>query len=40
MTKDLEPRLMSGNQAVALAALHLGVSLGVGYPGTPSTEIL
>jgi indolepyruvate ferredoxin oxidoreductase alpha subunit len=40
MTKDLEPQLLSGNQAVALAALHLGVSLGVGYPGTPSTEIL
>jgi indolepyruvate ferredoxin oxidoreductase alpha subunit len=40
MTKDLEAQLMSGNQAVALAALHLGVSLGVGYPGTPSTEIL
>jgi indolepyruvate ferredoxin oxidoreductase alpha subunit len=33
-------RLASGNEAVALAALHAGVKLGTGYPGTPSTEIL
>jgi indolepyruvate ferredoxin oxidoreductase alpha subunit len=33
-------RLGSGNEAVALAALHAGVWLGTGYPGTPSTEIL
>ncbi|MEN6458548.1 MAG: 2-oxoacid:acceptor oxidoreductase family protein [Thermoguttaceae bacterium] len=33
-------QLLSGNEAVALAALHAGVALGVGYPGTPSTEIL
>jgi len=32
--------LLSGNQAVALAALDCGVMLGAGYPGTPSTEIL
>ncbi len=32
--------LLSGNEAVALAALHAGVHLGTGYPGTPSTEIL
>jgi len=32
--------LVSGNEAVALAALHAGVALGTGYPGTPSTEIL
>jgi len=32
--------LLSGNEAVALAALHGGVALGTGYPGTPSTEIL
>ncbi len=31
---------MSGDEAVALAALHAGVALGTGYPGTPSTEIL
>ncbi len=32
--------LLSGNEAVALAALHEKVNLGTGYPGTPSTEIL
>jgi indolepyruvate ferredoxin oxidoreductase, alpha subunit len=32
--------LLSGDEAVALAAFHAGVALGVGYPGTPSTEIL
>lgn len=31
---------LSGNEAVALAAKHGQVSLGTGYPGTPSTEIL
>ena len=33
-------QLLSGDEAVALAALHAGVRLGTGYPGTPSTEIL
>ncbi len=32
--------LLSGDEAVALAALDAGVTLGTGYPGTPSTEIL
>ena len=32
--------LLSGNEAVALAALDYGIALGTGYPGTPSTEIL
>jgi indolepyruvate ferredoxin oxidoreductase alpha subunit len=35
-----ERQLLSGNEAVALAARHAGVALGTGYPGTPSTEIL
>ena len=35
-----ERMLLSGNEAVALAALNAGVRLGTGYPGTPSTEIL
>ena len=35
-----EKLLLSGNQAVGLAALHAKVALGCGYPGTPSTEIL
>ncbi|MBO8084486.1 MAG: thiamine pyrophosphate-binding protein [Marichromatium sp.] len=35
-----ERLLLSGDDAVALGALHAGVRLGTGYPGTPSTEIL
>jgi indolepyruvate ferredoxin oxidoreductase alpha subunit len=35
-----ERSLISGNEAVALGAMHAGCALGVGYPGTPSTEIL
>ena len=32
--------LLSGVEAVALAAFNAGVRLGTGYLGTPSTEIL
>jgi indolepyruvate ferredoxin oxidoreductase alpha subunit len=32
--------LLSGDEAVAMAAFDAGVKLGTGYPGTPSTEIL
>src|SRR5512136_2811466 len=32
--------LLSGDEAIALAARHASVALGAGYPGTPSTEIL
>ncbi len=32
--------LLSGNEAVARGALEAGVKMAVGYPGTPSTEIL
>ena len=35
-----ERLLLSGDEAVALAARNGGVALGTGYPGTPSTEIL
>ena len=38
---DTDSRLLlSGDEAIALAAWHAGVALGTGYPGTPSTEIL
>jgi indolepyruvate ferredoxin oxidoreductase alpha subunit len=37
---ETERQLLSGDEAVALAAYHAGVALGAGYPGTPSTEIL
>lgn len=33
-------QLLSGDEAIALAAFRAGVTLGTGYPGTPSTEIL
>jgi indolepyruvate ferredoxin oxidoreductase alpha subunit len=32
--------LLSGDEAVAVAAFDANVTLGTGYPGTPSTEIL
>ena len=31
---------MLGDEAVALGAIHAGISAAYGYPGTPSTEIL
>jgi indolepyruvate ferredoxin oxidoreductase alpha subunit len=37
---EVKRMLLSGNEAIALAAHHAGVVLGTGYPGTPSTEIL
>ncbi|MBQ9057613.1 MAG: 4Fe-4S binding protein [Atopobiaceae bacterium] len=33
-------QLLSGNEAIAQAAWEAGCALGVGYPGTPSTETL
>ena len=33
-------RLCMGNQAIALGAVHAGVRIAAGYPGTPSSEIL
>lgn len=35
-----ERKLVMGNEAIALGAIRAGVSMVVGYPGTPSTEIL
>lgn len=32
--------LLSGNEAIARGAVEAGVMVAVGYPGTPSTEIL
>lgn len=40
VAKLAERMLLSGDEAVALAAFNAGVRLGTGYPGTPSTEIL
>lgn len=33
-------KLLMGNEAIAWGALHAGVGLICGYPGTPSTEVL
>jgi indolepyruvate ferredoxin oxidoreductase alpha subunit len=33
-------RFLMGNEAIALGAVHAGVHVACGYPGTPSTEIL
>ncbi len=35
-----ERKLLSGNEAVALGALHSGCVRCTGYPGTPSSEVL
>ncbi|MCL2762295.1 MAG: thiamine pyrophosphate-dependent enzyme [Treponema sp.] len=35
-----EQLALLGDEAIALGALHAGISAGYGYPGTPSTEIL
>ncbi len=40
LQQDHAPALLSGDEAVAFAAMDAGVALGTGYPGTPSTEIL
>ncbi len=40
MSNDNGRVLISGNEAVSLAARAGCVALGTGYPGTPSTEIL
>ncbi len=36
----MSERVLLGDEAVALAAVHAGISAAYGYPGTPSTEIL
>ena len=33
-------KFLMGNEAIGLGALHAGVNLVAGYPGTPSTEVL
>jgi len=38
-TQALPDRVLLGDEAVALAALHAGISAAYAYPGTPSTEI-
>ena len=39
MTEQTHKILLLGDQAVALGAIHAGLSGVYAYPGTPSTEI-
>ena len=36
----MDHKVLLGDEAVALAAIHAGISAAYAYPGTPSTEIL
>lgn len=36
----MSKKMLSGNEAAACAALHAGVKVVSGYPGTPSTEVI
>lgn len=36
----MKTELLMGNQAIALGAIHAGVNVACGYPGTPSSEII
>ena len=36
----MQTELLMGNEAMAWGAIHAGVGLVCGYPGTPSTEVL
>jgi indolepyruvate ferredoxin oxidoreductase, alpha subunit len=36
----MPPRVLLGDEAVALGAMHAGITAAYAYPGTPSTEIL
>jgi len=39
-TRTLVARILLGDEAVALGALHAGITAAYSYPGTPATEIL
>ncbi|MEW6565203.1 MAG: hypothetical protein AB1404_06860, partial [Spirochaetota bacterium] len=36
----MEDLALLGDEAVALGAIHAGLTAAYGYPGTPSTEIM
>lgn len=38
--REVAEELLSGNESIAQGAWEAGASVGVGYPGTPSTETL
>jgi len=40
MSANIVKKFLSGNEAISVGAYNAGCSVGTGYPGTPSTEIL
>ena len=36
----MKEQALLGDEALALGAIHSGISAAYGYPGTPSTEIM
>jgi indolepyruvate ferredoxin oxidoreductase alpha subunit len=36
----MEHKILLGGEAVALGAIHAGLSGGYSYPGTPASEIM
>ena len=40
MDTSVEREVLLGDEAVALGAIHAGITAAYGYPGTPATEIL
>jgi indolepyruvate ferredoxin oxidoreductase alpha subunit len=38
--EKIQKKALLGDEAVALGAIHAGISAAYGYPGTPSTEVL
>jgi len=40
MEPSVEREVLLGDEAVALGAIHAGITAAYGYPGTPATEIL
>ncbi|MGA7617046.1 MAG: thiamine pyrophosphate-dependent enzyme [Thermoanaerobaculia bacterium] len=40
LTREVSALMLLGDEAVALGAVHAGISGAYAYPGTPSTEIL
>jgi indolepyruvate ferredoxin oxidoreductase alpha subunit len=40
LKKDRKQEILLGDEAVALGAIHAGVTASYAYPGTPSTEIV
>ena len=40
MIDEGSKKLMMGNEAVARGAIEAGAAIAIGYPGTPSSEVI